>query len=234
VRALDLFCCGGGAGRGLADAGMEVVGVDIADRSKHYPYEFLQGNALTLNPAWIATFDFVWASPPCQRYSVMSAHSGSREDHPDLVEPTRALLQKAGVPFAMENVVQAPLQKAVMLCGKMFGLELIRHRIFELHGFTVLQPHHEAHDGKIITVTGNTGGSSTRDGGDRFGSIEEWKRSMGIDWLPAHLLKEAIPPIYSRYIAEWFLGPQRWTVDPNTLLATDSPQYSLFQEEEPK
>lgn len=28
-RLLDLFCCEGGAGKGYADAGFEVVGVDL-------------------------------------------------------------------------------------------------------------------------------------------------------------------------------------------------------------
>ena len=29
LRLLDLFCCAGGAGRGYADAGFDVVGVDL-------------------------------------------------------------------------------------------------------------------------------------------------------------------------------------------------------------
>ena len=29
MRALDLYCCAGGASKGLADAGFDVTGIDI-------------------------------------------------------------------------------------------------------------------------------------------------------------------------------------------------------------
>jgi site-specific DNA-cytosine methylase len=60
-RALDLFCCAGGASMGLARAGFIVTGVDVEEQSE-YP---LDG------------FDFIWASPPCQAFTAYKC----RPDH---------------------------------------------------------------------------------------------------------------------------------------------------------
>lgn len=208
MKALDLFCCGGGATRGLQQAGFTVTGVDIEDQSKYYiGDEFIQRSCTDLEVDYLRSFDFIWASPPCQKFSHQTKqHKGYSDNHPDLVEPIRELLLESGVPFCIENVVGAPVRRDLTLCGKMFDLDVARHRIFEIEGFTVEQPDHPSpHPGRVITVTGNPGGTSKRDGGARFGSTAEWKEAMQIDWLPARLIKEAIPPAYSRYIAEQFL-----------------------------
>jgi hypothetical protein len=77
-RLLDLFCCAGGASVGYSEAGFEVVGVDIKPQP-NYPFEFVEGDALALDPNWIASFDAVHASPPCQAYSDLAKRNGSKK-----------------------------------------------------------------------------------------------------------------------------------------------------------
>lgn len=194
---LDLFCGAGGAAVGLNRAGFDVVGVDIKPQSR-YPFEFIRADALSVSSSG---FDLIWASPPCQQFSPLAG----REDlsgYPDLIEPVRALLKAAGVPFVIENVPAAPIRKDVMLCGAMFGLRSYRHRHFET-SFEVEQPKHPRHvvrvnrrgenrrqhwaRGGFLTITGDVG---TYCGTD----------AMGIDWMTGAEMSEAIPPAYSEYI----------------------------------
>jgi site-specific DNA-cytosine methylase len=128
-RLLDLFCGAGGAGMGYHRAGFEVVGVDIAPQP-HYPFEFHQGDALEYLAAHGHEFDAIHASPPCQRYSSIQRITKNKHKWPDLVDPVRQLLIKSGKPYVIENVQGAPLRVDAFMCGSMFGLGMIRHRIF--------------------------------------------------------------------------------------------------------
>lgn len=67
-RLLDLFCCAGGAGTGYYRAGFDVVGIDLSPQP-NYPFAFIQTDALKLDPKFIATFDAIHASPPCQSFN---------------------------------------------------------------------------------------------------------------------------------------------------------------------
>src|SRR3989304_4174740 len=102
---LDLFCGGGGSSMGYFDAGFRVIGVDIAPQ-KHYPFTFIQADALEYCAAHGAEFDAIHASPPCQRYSIATPIR-HRDNHPDLIAPTRVALQLTGKPFVIENVENA-------------------------------------------------------------------------------------------------------------------------------
>ena len=118
-RLLDLFCCAGGASVGYSKAGFEVVGVDI-DPQPHYPFPFIQADALTLDPGFIASFDAVHASPPCQAYSDLAKRNRNAHEWPRLIEPIRNILVGSRLPYVIENVDGAPLLNPVVLCGTMF------------------------------------------------------------------------------------------------------------------
>lgn len=137
-RALDLFCCAGGASVGLHRAGFDVVGVDI-EYHKNYPFPVIVVDALTIHKIIdFSAFDLVWASPPCQKYS-WATPKRCRDNHPDLIEPTRQLLamaELAGCKTVMENVQKAPMRPDIILDGIYFGLPLERRRIFEVNFFT--------------------------------------------------------------------------------------------------
>jgi DNA (cytosine-5)-methyltransferase 1 len=141
-KLLDLFCGAGGAAMGHARAGFDVVGVDI-NPQPHYPFAFIQFDVLKLDRRFLRWFDAIHASPPCQLYTRKSSTWGRERkhfiEHPDLIEPTRAMLAESGLPYVLENVMGAPMRCDVMLCGTMFGLRIIKHRQFECN-FPVFAP----------------------------------------------------------------------------------------------
>lgn len=187
---------------GYHRAGFEVVGVDIKPQ-KRYPFEFHEADAMTFP---LDGFDLIHASPPCQRFSKMTKHSGKHEQHEDLVDDTRVRLIESETPYVIENVMGAPLLDPIKLCGSHFGLMVRRHRLFELSGFRVSQPacDHKS-QGRAVGVYGHAGGSSSRDGLE-FGGLDLWSEAMGIDWMTTRELAQAIPPAYTEYIAQGFLG----------------------------
>ncbi len=133
-RIADLFCGAGGAAVGYARAGFEVVGVDINPQPR-YPFEFHQADALDYP---LDGFDVIHASPPCQAFT--EAATSRKGDHPDLLTPTRVRLRTTGRPYVIENVPNAPMPAAIVLCGSAFGLPLIRHRLFEVEPFILNHP----------------------------------------------------------------------------------------------
>ena len=199
---LDLFCGAGGASLGYHRAGItDIVGVDI-EAQPHYPFHFIQANALS-NQWSLMDVDFVHASPPCQRYSVLTPVDN---DHPDLVAETRNMLKEWGVPYVMENVPSAPMRRDLMLCGSMFGLQVQRHRIFEFGNGAVIPPalecNHEWSAGRPVTVTGNPNGPTYSDKHslkyrDAAHAAELMEMPYG---MPNRAYTEAIPPAYTHYI----------------------------------
>lgn len=221
-KALDLFCCAGGAGMGLHRAGFDVVGWDIRKQPR-YPFEFHQGDALD---APTEGFDFIWASPPCQAHTAMKTMHNAKE-HADLIPATRAKLRASGIPYCIENVVGAPLTDHFTLCGTMFGLgvqnaDLQRHRIFETSWHILFVP--ECQHGARATIgvygghirnrkrTIGVYGEGARDSRRKFDkgvpdfSVEQGREAMGIDWMTIAELSQAIPPAFSEFIGRSVLS----------------------------
>ncbi|MEU0940732.1 DNA methylase [Embleya sp. NPDC005971] len=204
---LDLFSCSGAATVGYQRAGFTVVGVD-KDPQPNYPRSatFVQADAIEYAAQFAHLYDFVHASPPCQSETALTKGTNQGREYPKLIGPIREALLKAGVPFVIENVQGASVRRDLMLCGDMFeGLEVIRHRLFELHGVTVAQPRHGRHRGRVrgwrhgtyypgpyVAVYGEGGGK---------GSVPEWQRAMGITHTSVRReIAEALPPAYTEYI----------------------------------
>ena len=203
MKLLDLYCKAGGSAMGYANAGFEVVGVDIK-RQKRYPFEFIQADALeVLNDfEFVRSFDVIHASPPCQTHSAtrhLRNAQGKSTDKVDLIPQTRETLKRHGKAYVIENVMGAPLINPVMLCGSGFGLKVRRHRIFESNVPLVGNGCKHAEQGRPVGIYG-----SMRDeipnGGRTAKTMDEAKEAMGIDWMIWGELVEAIPPAYTQYL----------------------------------
>lgn len=218
-RLLDLFSGAGGAGMGYHLAGFEVVGVDNRPMPR-YPFEFHQADALEFVAEHGREFAAIHASPPCQAHTAMKTMHNAKE-HADLVPETRRLLQATGRPYVIENVVGAPIENGVTLCGSMFGLgvgdaELRRHRLFESnvmllaptcrHGSRVIGIYggHVRNRSRTIGIYGEGVRDSRRKhdkGVDDF-TVEDGRVAMGIDWMTLAELCQAIPPAFTRHIGD--------------------------------
>lgn len=217
---LDLFCCSGGAGAGYSLAGFDVTGVDIVDRPR-YPHRFVQADALQyladLNASGdIDQYALIHTSPPCQEgCSLTQGTNKSRgwgREHVQLIPDLRELLDASGRPYVIEQPNgTAPVRKDVRLCGEMFGLDVQRHRWFELGGWRIANPKHPRHrgyvrgwrhgvyrDGPYVAAYGKGGGKAT---------VPEMQAAMGIHWTDVHEeLTEAIPPAYTEWLGQQFLA----------------------------
>lgn len=197
LRCLDLFCGGGGATRGYQMAGFHVTGVDINPQPNYCGDVFIQADAMTFP---LEGFDLIHASPPCQAYSITQLIHG--REYPELVAPVRERLEASGTPYIIENVVGAPLLNAITLCGTHFGLRVYRHRLFESNCLLLAPSIHPRHDWRCTQV-----GRKPKDGeyltiAGHFSGITEARAAMGISWMTRDELSQAIPPAYTRFLAE--------------------------------
>lgn len=202
-RALDLFCGAGGASMGLHRAGFDVTGVDVKAQPR-YPFRFVQGDALR-PPFDLTKFDFIWASPVCKRWTDGApARMAKGVEYPDQIADVRAMLQAAGVPYAIENVMRAPLRADIILHGHMFPeLKVIRRRKFEvswagLH-LTPSLPKGLLREG-YFCVVGNGTPKGVREMGLPDYTADQTQVAMDCGWMTKAEVCQAIPPAYGEYI----------------------------------
>jgi len=204
---------------GYARAGFEVVGVDIKPQP-HYPFAFVQGDALEAltwsipghSGLWAEQFDAIHTSPPCQAYSKAMRHLS--DPQPELIPVVRELLQQTELPWIIENVEGSPLARGstlhgehgVELCGTQFGLRIGRHRLFESNmpldlpaarcrcmSTWVINPHNTRGRERIY---------------DEFGRGDpeaHWRKEMGVEWMGRYEAREAIPPAFAEFIGHQLL-----------------------------
>jgi DNA (cytosine-5)-methyltransferase 1 len=211
----DICCCAGGASKGYQNAGFRVIGIDNKPQPHYIGDGFILMDCLEFLDRYLAgefeRADAFHASPPCQEYSMLK--SLKSKSFPKLVEPIRERLIATGKPYAIENVVGAPLINPLVLCGTMFDLRVQRHRLFETNPEIYFLPFSCNHWGRtqprndkrgeskvaclekypFLTVTGH-------DFRNRDGS-----KAMGIDWMNNHELAEAIPPAYTEFIGKYLM-----------------------------
>lgn len=214
-RLLDLFAGAGGAARGYQQAGFYVVGVDHKPQPRYAGDEFIQADAMTYP---LEGFDVIHASPPCQGYIQRNKNLETR--HPKLIEPLRERL--SGKPYVIENVTGAArhLHHPVMLCGTMFGLPVLRHRLFEVwEPQLIARPKACCHRGTVANgdyaAVYAFGGKGPRRGygvprtASPVAVGPDWGDALGIDWMTKPELSQAIPPAYTAYIGEQLMSVLR-------------------------
>lgn len=209
-------------------AGFYVVGCDIESQPHYIGDDFLQADALEILRILIGggciigkggrvyhleDFSLIAASPPCQLFTPL--WNIAKKPHANLIPATRELLKQVGKPYVIENVPGSPLEGNLMLCGTMFNLRTIRHRVFETWPMIWIPPTTCNHDGKrgnhslrdetgkrviqsfervdFISVAGNSYKAS------------DGRIALGIDWMIQDELDQAIPPKYTEYIGKQML-----------------------------
>jgi DNA (cytosine-5)-methyltransferase 1 len=133
----------------------------------------------------------------------------------------RTKLLRWGGAWIMENVEDAPLLNGVTLCGHTLGLPVYRHRKFEAP-FMMLAPAHRRHTvvighGRMVNDrrgTLNAGSAAGAWGKQTIFTVAggqfkkaDGERALGIDWMSVAEISQAIPPAFSRYLAQFIPLP---------------------------
>jgi DNA (cytosine-5)-methyltransferase 1 len=222
IKLLDLCCGAGGCSMGYKLAAerlgmeIEITGVDMKVQ-KNYPFEFVREDAMSFLGREGRGFTHIHASPPCQEFLYNSnAKADAKVDgHKGLLLllEMRVMMYSIGLPGVIENVIGSPLIKDIVLEGRMFGLKVIRRRVFETVNWFMLKPGVPMYKsgmvlrGECMSVTGH--GSYKNNRGIKWlvegeKVLDKRRNAMGIDWMTDREITQAIPPAYTKYIGMEF------------------------------
>lgn len=233
-RILDLYCGPGFASRGYAMAGWEPAGVDI-EPQPHYPYAFIEQGALGYLELLLyrqskgepIPFEGIHASPPCFKFSSITAVSGDVEAHLDLIAATRSLLEQTGLPWVMENVPRSPLVEPYVICGTSMGCVTIddryrlkRHRHFETNFPLLVPPCSCAGDSReVLGVYGGGTSQATRvranpnGGNTNKANTRQARELYRLDEpLPRSAMNLGFPPRYTELVGQQMFSHVRLEV----------------------
>jgi DNA (cytosine-5)-methyltransferase 1 len=207
-RVLDLGCGEGIVAEAYRRAGFYVTGVDIAPQPRYRGHEFILADMLTFP---LDGYDFIHASPPCQRWSKMTrCRPGLAAEYPDLITPMVPRLEAIGIPAVLENVdgtlddpdVGPLMSGATVLCSYSFGRDLYRHRVWRgFNGFAVPPLAHRRH-GLPASKAGHWVPGTVMSIAGHIAPVALARELMGVDWfVPREELVEAVPVYMTSYVA---------------------------------
>lgn len=138
------------------------------------------------------TYDLGLFHPVCSKWAGPTGITGDRDDHPNMIPRARELAEELCDEWIIENVPGAPLEDAVVLDGRAFGLPIQYRRAFET-SFEMREPPRYSPLGSPET--------SPHYHSER--SKEWWAAVKGYPVDAAskeHVAKNCLPTAYVRYL----------------------------------